>query len=54
MGGMTLINMPVIFILGKYAYRALNDFIKQRKAGKEPVFRAKDIGIPVETDFWND
>ena len=54
MGGMTLINIPVIFILGKYAYRALNDYIKQRKAGKEPVFRAKDIGIPVETDFWND
>lgn len=41
MGGMTLINMPVIFILGKYSYRALNDYVKQRKAGKDPVFIAK-------------
>ena len=54
MGGMTLINMPVIFILGKYAYRALNDYVKQRKAGKEPVFIAKNIGIKEKTDYWNE
>ncbi len=54
MGGMALINMPVIFILGKYAYRALNDYIKQRKAGKEPVFIAKNIGIKEKTDYWNE
>lgn len=53
MGGMTLINMPVIFILGKYPYRALEDYIKQRKAGKEPVFVAKNIGINEKTDYWN-
>ena len=54
MGGMTLINMPVIFILGKYVYRALNDYVKQRKEGKEPVFIAKNIGIKEETDYWNE
>lgn len=54
MGGMTLINMPVIFILGKYSYRALNDYIKQRKEGKEPVFIAKNIGIKEKTDYWNE
>ncbi len=54
MGGMTLINIPVIFILGKYSYRALNDYIKQRKAGKEPVFIAKNIGIKEKTDYWNE
>lgn len=54
MGGMALINMPVIFILGKYAYRALNDYVKQRKAGKEPVFIAKNIGIKEKTDYWNE
>ncbi|MBQ8573064.1 MAG: alanine:cation symporter family protein [Ruminococcus sp.] len=54
MGGMTLINMPVIFILGKYVYRALNDYVKQRKEGKEPVFKAKNIDLPVKTDYWND
>lgn len=54
MGGMTLINMPVIFILGKYVYRALNDYVKQRKQGKEPVFIAKDIGIEEDTDYWKE
>lgn len=54
MGGMTLINMPVIFILGKYVYRALNDYVKQRKEGKEPVFMAKNIGVKEETDYWNE
>lgn len=54
MGGMTLINIPVILILGRYAYRALNDYVKQRKEGKEPVFIAKNIGIEEETDYWKE
>ncbi|MBQ8515921.1 MAG: alanine:cation symporter family protein [Ruminococcus sp.] len=53
MGGMTLINMPVIFILSKYAVRALKDYNEQRKAGKDPVFHAKDIGLPHEVDYWD-
>lgn len=52
MGGMTLINLPVIIILGKYPLRALADYEKQRKEGAEPVFRAKDIDLPVEVDYW--
>ena len=35
MGGMTLINMPVIIYLGKYAIRALKDYERQLKTGKE-------------------
>ena len=54
MGGMTLINMPVIFYLSKYAIRALNDFARQRKAGLEPVFHAKDIDLPHTVDYWQD
>lgn len=53
MGGMTLINMPVILILGKYAFRALSDYEKQRKEGKEPVFHAKNIDLPHKVDYWN-
>ena len=53
MGAMTIINMPVILYLGKYAFRALKDYEVQRKAGKEPVFRAKSIDLPDKTDFWN-
>lgn len=52
MGGMTLINMPVIIILGKYAVRALNNFTSQRKEGKEPTFRASDIDLPHKVDYW--
>lgn len=52
MGGMTLINMPVIVILGRYAYRALSDYTKQRKEGKDPVFKAENIALPHETDYW--
>ncbi len=54
MGGMTLINMPVTIILGKYAMRALNDFTAQRKAGKEPIFHASDIDLPHKIDYWQD
>ena len=54
MGFMALINIPVIFVLGKYAYRALNDYEKQRKVGKEPVFLAKNIGLPHDVDFWQE
>ena len=52
MGGMTLINMPVIFVLGKYAYRALDDYTKQRRQGKEPVFKAENINLPHDVDCW--
>lgn len=53
MGAMTIINMPVILILGKYAFRALSDYTKQRKEGKTPAFKASDIGISDKTDYWN-
>jgi len=52
MGGMTLINMPVIIYLGKYAIRTLNDYTKQRKEGKEPVFYAENINLPDKVDYW--
>ena len=53
MGAMAIINIPVIVILSKYAVRALNDYDKQRKEGKDPVFHAKDIGLPHEVDYWD-
>lgn len=53
MGGMALINIPVIIILSKYAIRALRDYEEQRKAGREPQFRAKDIELPHTVDYWD-
>jgi len=52
MGGMTLINMPVILILSKYAIQCLKDYTAQRRKGLEPRFHAKDIGLPHEVDYW--
>lgn len=53
MGGMTIINMPVILILGKYAIRALDNYTKQLKDGKKPTFKAADINLPHKVDYWN-
>jgi AGCS family alanine or glycine:cation symporter len=53
MGGMTLINMPIILYMGKYAIRALKDYERQVKSGGEITFHAKDIDLPHETDYWN-
>ena len=53
MGGMTLINLPCCMILGKVAIDALKDYEKQKKEGKKPVFKGKDIGLNEdELDFW--
>ena len=53
MAGMTIINMPVIIYLGKYAIRALNDYEKQLKQGGNITFKKRDIGLADETDYWN-
>ena len=53
MGGMALINIPSIVILGGVAYKALADYEKQRKEGKNPVFLSKNIGMDPDTlDYW--
>lgn len=54
MGLMALINLPVIVILSKPAIHCMQDYFRQKAQGKNPVFRAKDIGLKTKTDFWND
>nr|WP_294493310.1 alanine/glycine:cation symporter family protein [uncultured Mediterraneibacter sp.] len=53
MGFLALINLPVIIILGGPAIHCMRDYMKQKQAGKNPVFRAKDIQLKDKTDFWN-
>lgn len=53
MGIMAIINLPVIVLLGKPAIDSLNDYISQRKEGRDPVFKASSIGLKHKTDFWN-
>lgn len=53
MGVMALINLPVIVLLGKTALAALNDYISQKKSGKDPQFKAANIGLAGKTDCWD-
>jgi len=52
-GFMVVINIPVILILMKPAMKALDDYCKQKKEGKDPVFVAKEAGLDdSKLDFW--
>ena len=53
MGVMALINIPVILILSNTALKALEDYEKQKKNGKNPVFKTGNIGLEYETDYWS-
>lgn len=53
MGCMAIINLPVICILGNTALAALADYNRQRKEGKNPVFKASEIGLKTPVDYWN-
>ena len=50
---MVVVNVPAIFILAKVACDCLKDYKKQKAEGKDPVFKAADIGLKEKTDFWN-
>lgn len=54
MAAMALINIPAIFALQKPAIDCLNDYIKQKKADKDPVFLASAIDLKDKTDFWQE
>lgn len=49
---LAFINIPVCIFIGGAAFRALKDYIAQRKRGIDPVFNAKSAGITEDTDFW--
>ncbi|PKT79017.1 amino acid carrier protein [Helicobacter winghamensis] len=51
MGLMASINIVVILFLSNIAIKVLKDYEAQRKEGKNPVFKAENIGI-TNTEFW--
>lgn len=53
MGIMALINLPSILILSKKAIDCLKDYEIQKASGKNPIFKAKDIGMKEKLDYWN-
>lgn len=51
-GLMVIINIPVIVILSRPAMKALDDYCKQKKEGKNPEFKVASIELKQDTDFW--
>ncbi|WP_203339078.1 alanine/glycine:cation symporter family protein [Planococcus beijingensis] len=54
MGFMAILNLVVIALLGKIAFKVLEDYTSQRKAGKNPEFFAKNIPGLKNTECWGD
>lgn len=54
MGFMAVLNLVVIALLGKIAFKVLDDYTSQRKAGKNPEFFAKNISGLKNTECWGD
>ena len=52
MGAMALINIPTMFILGKYAIRAFNDYENKIRTGHSIDFKVQDIDLPQDVDCW--
>ena len=53
MGCMTMINIPCCVMLSGQGIKALRDYEKQKKAGRDPEFHAADIGLdPSKLSFW--
>lgn len=50
MGFMAIVNIIAIFLLGKIAFQALQNYEQQKKQGKTPVFYQDEIGL--EGTVW--
>lgn len=53
MGLMAIVNIAVILLLGKYAFRCLKDYEEQRKLGKDPIFDPEQLGLS-NADIWKE
>lgn len=54
MGMMAVLNLVVIALLGGTAFKVLDNYTAQRKAGKNPEFYAKDIPGLKNTECWGE
>ncbi|WP_448820523.1 alanine/glycine:cation symporter family protein [Cetobacterium sp.] len=55
MGLMAILNLIAIFLLGKVAFEALNDYSNQKENGLDPKFNKNDIDMPYSerVECWN-
>ena len=54
MGLMAILNLFAIAALGNIAFKVLQDFVKQRKKGLNPVFKASSIKELKNAECWED
>ncbi|MBB4822958.1 AGCS family alanine or glycine:cation symporter [Sporosarcina luteola] len=54
MGLMAILNLLVILLLGKVAFKVLDDFTSQRKQGKDPVFKASTVPNLKGAECWGE
>ena len=52
MGLLTLVNIFAIVQLGKFSFRLLKDYKRQKKEGKDPVFKRSQMP-EVDVDCWD-
>lgn len=51
MGFMAILNILVILLLGKIAFKCLKDYTEQKKQGKNPLFDPEKLGIE-DAESW--
>lgn len=54
MGMMAIINLVVIVVLGKVAFKVLDDFTIQRKKGLNPVFKSSSVPGLKGAECWEE
>ncbi|KMK75180.1 alanine/glycine:cation symporter family protein [Alkalihalobacillus pseudalcaliphilus] len=50
----TVVNLAAIVLIGKISFAVINDYVEQRKSGKNPVFKSKNIPGLKNADTWED
>ena len=54
MGCMAIVNIIALFMLSGTVKKALDDYERQKKEGKDPVFIAREAGIEhTEPGIWD-
>lgn len=54
MGSMALVNLIAIALLSPLAFAVLRDYSRQRDAGNDPTFEAKNVPGVKNTEVWGD
>jgi alanine or glycine:cation symporter, AGCS family len=54
MGIMAVLNLVVIAVLGRVAFKVLDDFSAQRRKGLNPVFKASSIPGLKNAECWEE